>query len=95
MLHRPEASDTLVIAGREFRSRLFLGTAGYPNRLVMLDAVSASGDRLRRSAAALRAQIACPPPSLSRRLTMSSTVGAEKQRAMAGSCSARDASFGV
>jgi thiazole synthase len=44
MLHRPE--DTLVIAGREFRSRLFLGTAGYPNRQVMLDAVSASGTEM-------------------------------------------------
>ena len=36
-------SDPLIIAGREFRSRLFLGTAGYPNRQVMLDAVAASG----------------------------------------------------
>jgi len=36
-------SDPLVIAGREFGSRLFLGTAGYPNRQVMLDAVGASG----------------------------------------------------
>ena len=25
-------SDPLIIAGREFRYRLFLGTAGYPNR---------------------------------------------------------------
>ncbi|MBX6427288.1 MAG: thiazole synthase [Variibacter sp.] len=36
-------SDTLIIAGREFKSRLFLGTAGYPNRQVMLDALAASG----------------------------------------------------
>ena len=36
-------SDSLVIAGREFRSRLFLGTAGYPSRKVMLDAIGASG----------------------------------------------------
>jgi thiazole synthase ThiGH ThiG subunit len=27
-------SDPLVIAGRTFGSRLFLGTAGYPNRKV-------------------------------------------------------------
>jgi thiazole synthase len=46
MLQRPETADTLVIAGREFRSRLFLGTAGYPNRQVMLDAVSASGTQM-------------------------------------------------
>src|SRR2546429_7140468 len=36
-------ADPLVIAGRSFTSRLFLGTAGYPNRQVMLDALAASG----------------------------------------------------
>src|SRR4029450_11647825 len=35
-------SDPLIIAGREFGSRLFLGTAGYPNRKLMLDAIAAS-----------------------------------------------------
>ncbi|WP_156927318.1 thiazole synthase [Azospirillum halopraeferens] len=35
--------DTLTIAGRSFRSRLFLGTAGYPNRRVLLDALAAGG----------------------------------------------------
>jgi thiazole synthase len=39
-------SDPLVIAGREFKSRLFLGTAGYPNRQVMLDALAASGTEM-------------------------------------------------
>ncbi|ALJ39147.1 thiazole synthase [Azospirillum brasilense] len=39
-------NDTLTIAGREFRSRLFLGTAGYPNQQVMLDALTASGSEL-------------------------------------------------
>ena len=39
-------SDPLVIAGREFRSRLFLGTAGYPNQKIMLDAVAASGTEM-------------------------------------------------
>src|SRR5262245_33795298 len=39
-------SDPLVIAGRTFQSRLFLGTAGYPNRKVMLDAVAASGTEM-------------------------------------------------
>src|SRR6185503_13349894 len=39
-------SDPLIIAGREFRSRLFLGTAGYPNRKVMLDSVAASGTEM-------------------------------------------------
>ena len=38
--------DPLIIAGREFKSRLFLGTAGYPNRKVMLDAVAASGSEM-------------------------------------------------
>src|SRR3984957_19315810 len=36
-------SDPLIIAGQEFGSRLFLGTAGYPNRKIMLDPVEASG----------------------------------------------------
>src|SRR2546423_209993 len=36
-------SDPLIIAGRELSSRLFLGTAGYPNRQVMLDSIAASG----------------------------------------------------
>jgi thiazole synthase len=39
-------NDPLVIAGRVFHSRLFLGTAGYPNRQVMLDAVAASGTEM-------------------------------------------------
>src|ERR1700682_1511504 len=39
-------SDPLVIARRSFRSRLFLGTAGYPNRKIMLDAVAASGTEM-------------------------------------------------
>ena len=39
-------SDPLVIAGREFGSRLFLGTAGYPNRQLMLDAIAASGTEM-------------------------------------------------
>jgi len=36
-------SDRLMIAGESFASRLLLGTAGYPNRQVMLDAVAAGG----------------------------------------------------
>jgi thiazole synthase len=36
-------ADPLVIAGQSFTSRLLLGTAGYPNRQVMLDALAASG----------------------------------------------------
>src|SRR5580704_13335020 len=39
----PQISDPLIIAGREFGSRLFLGTAGYPNRQLMLDSIAASG----------------------------------------------------
>src|SRR5882672_12838014 len=38
-----QQADPLVIAGRSFKSRLLLGTAGYPNRQVMLDALAASG----------------------------------------------------
>jgi thiazole synthase len=36
-------TDTLKIADRTFKSRLFLGTAGYPNQQIMLDALAASG----------------------------------------------------
>src|SRR6266404_9325311 len=39
-------SDPLIIAGREFGSRLFFGTAGYPNRKLMLDAIAASGTEM-------------------------------------------------
>ncbi|WP_109491194.1 thiazole synthase [Azospirillum melinis] len=39
-------TDTLTIAGRSLGSRLFLGTAGYPNQQVMLDALAASGSEL-------------------------------------------------
>src|SRR3979409_2167246 len=46
LLRSQTMSDPLVIAGREFRSRLFLGTAGYPNRKVMLDALAASGSEM-------------------------------------------------
>src|SRR5262245_36335156 len=35
--------DPFTIAGKTFRSRLFIGTAGYPNHQVMLDAIRASG----------------------------------------------------
>src|SRR5215211_7487863 len=43
---KPNVSDPLVIAGREFASRLFLGSAGYPNRQLMLDAITASGTEM-------------------------------------------------
>src|SRR4051794_31317946 len=43
---RTELEDLLVIAGRSFRSRLLLGTAGYPNQAVMLQALEASGTEL-------------------------------------------------
>src|ERR1700747_1323889 len=39
-------SDPLIIADREFGSRLFLGTAGYPNRKLMLDAIATSGTEM-------------------------------------------------
>jgi thiazole synthase len=36
-------ADPLIIAGVSLGSRLFLGTAGYPNQRIMTDAVEASG----------------------------------------------------
>ena len=38
-----DAAPVLTIAGESFGSALMAGTAGYPNRQVMLDALSASG----------------------------------------------------
>jgi thiazole synthase len=38
--------DPLVIAGREFNSRLIVGTSRYPDPQVMLDALAASGTEL-------------------------------------------------
>jgi thiazole synthase len=39
-------TDALVIAGQSFSSRLLLGTAGYPNQGVMLQALEASGTQM-------------------------------------------------
>jgi thiazole synthase len=39
-------SDPLIIAGHQFGSRLFLGSAGYPNRKIMLDAIASSGTEM-------------------------------------------------
>jgi thiazole synthase len=39
-------NDPLMIAGTALKSRLFLGTAGYPNQQVMLDSLEASGAEL-------------------------------------------------
>ncbi len=39
-------TDSLTIADSSFTSRLFLGTAGYPNQQVMLDAHTASGTEM-------------------------------------------------
>lgn len=38
--------DPLFIGGQRLASRLFLGTAGYPNRRLLLDALAASGSRV-------------------------------------------------
>src|SRR5260370_965864 len=38
--------DPLIIAGRELGLLWFLGTAGYPNRMLMLDAIAASGTEM-------------------------------------------------
>ena len=39
-------TEPLVIAGREFSSRLILGTGKYPNEQVMIDAFDASGTQM-------------------------------------------------
>jgi len=40
------SNDPFVIAGTALKSRLFIGTAGYPNQQVMLDSLEASGAEL-------------------------------------------------
>jgi len=39
-------TDPLMIAGTKLNSRLFAGTAGYPNQQVLLDSLEASGAEL-------------------------------------------------
>src|SRR5690242_3075596 len=39
-------NDALIIAGTKLRSRLILGTSGYPNQQVLLDSLEASGAEL-------------------------------------------------
>jgi thiazole synthase len=41
-----ETSDPFLIGGASFGSRLLMGTAGFPNRQAMLDALEASGTEL-------------------------------------------------
>src|SRR5258708_24815463 len=36
-------TDPLIIAGTRLKSRLFVGSAGYPNQQVLLDSLEASG----------------------------------------------------
>src|SRR5271155_4984567 len=42
----PMSDDPFLIAGIALKSRLFIGTAGYPNQQVMLDSLEASGAEL-------------------------------------------------
>jgi len=39
-------TDPLMIAGTKLNSRLFAGTAGYPNQQILLDSLEASGAEL-------------------------------------------------
>ena len=39
-------TDSFTLAGRQLESRLILGTAGFPNQQVMLDALRASGSQV-------------------------------------------------
>jgi thiazole synthase len=43
---QPATAEPLTIAGVPIASRLFIGSAGYPNQQVMLDAIAASGAEL-------------------------------------------------
>ena len=43
MIDDPHTDDPLIIAGEALHSRLFLGTAGYPNQRVLETPIQASG----------------------------------------------------
>jgi thiazole synthase len=46
MREMPVLSEPLIIAGERLGSRLFIGSAGYPNQQALLDALEASGAEL-------------------------------------------------
>ena len=46
MTQSPHPPQVLTIAGESFSSALLAGSAGYPNRQIMLDALSASGTEI-------------------------------------------------
>lgn len=49
MIHEPQPTsdqDLLELAGKQYRSRLILGTSRYPNPRIMLDALEAAGTEL-------------------------------------------------
>lgn len=56
-------ADPLVIAGQPFTSRLIMGSAGFPNQQLMLDALEASGAELV-TASIRRTDLAGHPESL-------------------------------
>jgi thiazole synthase len=58
-----DAPPVLTIAGESFGSALMAGTAGYPNRQVMLDALSASGAEIV-TVSIRRADLSAPRESL-------------------------------
>jgi thiazole synthase len=46
MREMPVLSEPLIIAGERLASRLIIGSAGYPNQQILLDAIEASGAEL-------------------------------------------------
>jgi thiazole synthase len=60
-------ADQLVIAGEALSSRLFMGSAGFPNQQVMIDAIAASGAEVV-TLAIRRVSLAPYPESLLDRL---------------------------
>jgi thiazole synthase len=46
LAHEPSAGDALTIAGRTLRSRLLLGTGGFPSLQLLAEAIRASGSEL-------------------------------------------------
>jgi hypothetical protein len=60
-------APVMTIAGESFDSALMAGSAGYPNRQIMLDALAASGAEKAWSSCWVADTGCCPTPPAARR----------------------------
>jgi thiazole synthase len=86
----PQAGDALTIAGRTLRSRLLLGTGGFPSLELLRAAIAASGSELV-TVALRRLDLAGGPPGRGSLLDVLSEAGVGLLPNTAGCHTARDA----